>query len=295
MSESPIVSIVIPTYNQAHLLRECLESVRAQTLGAWECIVVNNYSDDDTVAVALSFGDARIRVENFRNNGVIAASRNVGIRMATAPWVAFLDSDDVWWPEKLERCLAATGPQIDLVSHAEAIMRAGRRVGMKPAGDGCSTSYRGLLLGENLLSPSSVLIRRELLLKLDGFTEEPALITAEDYDLWLRLAKVGTRIAFVSEALGEYRLHGGNASASVARHMNASLEVVNRHAAGTGLCQLDRLRLRRKRASIRYAAGRSCQAAGRRREALRHYAASLYVWPLLWKPYAAILLTLVRR
>lgn len=292
MTVSPRVSIVIPTYNQAHLLRECLVSVRAQTVSDWECIVVNNHSDDDTVAVALSFGDPRIRVENFRNHGVIAASRNVGIRLAVAPWVALLDSDDVWRPGKLEQCLAAAA-DADLVSHAEAIMRSGRQVGLKVAGDVAATSYLGLLLGDNPLSPSSVLIRRDLLLELGGFAEEPTLVTAEDYDLWLRLARRGCRMAFVTEPLGEYRLHEGNASASVLRHMKASLEVVNLHASRLDLSWADRLRLRRKRSAIRYAAGRSCQVVGRRIEALGHYLGSVAIWPLAWKPYAAAVLVVL--
>ncbi|ARJ66525.1 hypothetical protein WV31_13025 [Magnetospirillum sp. ME-1] len=290
---NPAVSIVIPTYNQAHFLKECLETVRAQTVSDWECIVVNNFSDDDTVAVALSFGDRRIRVENFRNHGVIAASRNVGIRLATAPWVAFLDSDDVWFPRKLERCLAAAGPDIDLVSHAEAIMRDGRQVGLKVAGDARSTSHRGLLFGNNPLSPSGVLVRRDLLVELGGFAEDAALITAEDYDLWLRLAHRGIRIAFIDEALAEYRLHGGNASGSVLRHMNATLAVMERHAALIAPSPLDRLRLRAKRAATRYAAGRSCQAAGRNGEAMVHFLASLTIWPFAWKAWAAMAIAIL--
>src|SRR3989304_1426515 len=79
MTPSPLVSVIIPTYNHAHFLREALESVCAQTHANWEAVVINNYSEDNTVEVVESFKDPRIRLENFRNNGVIAAFRNRGI------------------------------------------------------------------------------------------------------------------------------------------------------------------------------------------------------------------------
>ncbi|MDP2842393.1 MAG: glycosyltransferase family A protein, partial [Acetobacterium sp.] len=90
----PLVSVVIPTYNHAGFLREALESLVAQTFSDWEALVVNNYSEDDTLDVVEAFNDPRIRVENFRNNGVIGASRNRGIRLSKGKYIAFLDSDD---------------------------------------------------------------------------------------------------------------------------------------------------------------------------------------------------------
>ena len=101
---TPLVSVVIPTFNHAPLLKIALQSVIAQTFTNWEAIVVNNFSTDATVEVVESFNDSRIKLINFSNNGVIAASRNVGIKMATASYIAFLDSDDIWYPEKLQKC-----------------------------------------------------------------------------------------------------------------------------------------------------------------------------------------------
>ena len=74
MSHSPVVTVVIPTYNHAHFLREALASLRAQTFPDWEAVVVNNFSDDDTVAVVESFADSRMLLENFRNNGIISGN-----------------------------------------------------------------------------------------------------------------------------------------------------------------------------------------------------------------------------
>ena len=107
MNSSPLVSIVIPTYNHAPMLQRALATVIEQTYQNWNAIVVNNYSTDNTLEVVAQFNDPRIQCVNFRNNGVIGASRNEGIALATGKYVAFLDSDDAWLPGKLTAQLAA--------------------------------------------------------------------------------------------------------------------------------------------------------------------------------------------
>ena len=100
---SPVITVVIPTYNHAHFLRQALKSLQEQTIQEWEAVVVNNFSEDNTVEVVASFHDQRIRLTNFRNHGIIGASRNEGARQARADIIAFLDSDDTWFSRKLER------------------------------------------------------------------------------------------------------------------------------------------------------------------------------------------------
>ncbi|MFM8815465.1 MAG: glycosyltransferase family 2 protein, partial [Actinomycetes bacterium] len=105
MNRSPLVSIVIPTYNHAPMLQRALSTVVKQTYQNWNAIVVNNFSTDNTLEIVAAFNDPRIQVVNFRNNGVIGASRNEGIALSTGTYVAFLDSDDTWVPSKLEKCV----------------------------------------------------------------------------------------------------------------------------------------------------------------------------------------------
>ncbi|CAA7613650.1 Glycosyltransferase [Candidatus Terasakiella magnetica] len=284
----PKVSIVIPTYNQADFLRDCLVAVQAQTMADWECIVVNNFSDDDTRAVALSFDDPRVTLIDFANQGVIAASRNVGIRAAKAPWVAFLDSDDLWEPAKLEVCLAAAVDGIDLVSHPEHFLKDGAIVNHTDPAPSERCRFERLLLDGNCLSPSAVLVRRELLERVGGFCEDRDVITAEDAELWLRLAAAGARMTCVTQPLGFYRLHGQQNSNSVARHMNASLVVLDRHYAR--LSPAAPWRYRRARARIIYAAGRTEQKLGRGLAALRLLGRAFLAWPFLPRlPVAAAL------
>ena len=93
---NPLVSVVIPTYNHAYLLKDALHSVICQTYTNIEIIVIDNNSVDDTEEVVLSFLDPRIIFKKINNNGIIAASRNMGILIAKGDYIAFLDSDDIW-------------------------------------------------------------------------------------------------------------------------------------------------------------------------------------------------------
>jgi len=274
----PRVAVVIPTYNQAAFLKEALASVRAQTMADWEAIVVNNFSDDDTREVALSFADPRITLVDFANQGVIAASRNLGIARATAEWVAFLDSDDLWDPAKLESCLAAAA-DADLVSHPEHLLKDGRILGRTATADAARTGFAALLLDGNCLSPSAVLARKAVLDRAGGFCVDPEVVTAEDHDLWLRLARMGVRTAVVDRPLGSYRLHGAQNSKSVERHMAASLAVLARHY--PALRPPAPLAYRRARARIVYSAGRTLQKAGRHRQALAAFARAAAQWPFM--------------
>jgi glycosyltransferase involved in cell wall biosynthesis len=175
--------------------------------------VINNYSEDNTLEVIGGFPDLRIRCENFRNDGIIAASRNRGIRLSRGEFVAFLDSDDLWYPAKLSTCLRAMGEGVDAVYHGIRITEegipAGQLVPSPPEGDLLRTL---LLQGRPLIATSSVIIRKCCLAEVGGFSEDREIVSAEDYDLWLRLPRQGTRFLPLGEILGEYRVHRGNAA-----------------------------------------------------------------------------------
>lgn len=96
-NEMALVTIVIPTYNHAEKLNVALQSILRQTFTAWKVIVVNNFSTDNTIDIVNSFADPRIHLFNFKNNGVIAASRNYAMKLADTKFIAFLDSDDIWY------------------------------------------------------------------------------------------------------------------------------------------------------------------------------------------------------
>lgn len=231
-AQETLVSVVIPTYNQAHFLKEALGCIVQQSWQHWEVIVINNFSTDGTTAVVSSFSDARIRCIDFRNQGVIAASRNLGIKESKGDFVAFLDSDDTWELRKLELCVNKLNEGYDLVCHGEYHFVDGsprrRPVNYGPVE---RTRYARLLAKGNCLSTSAIVVRRELLEKIEAFDIDPQINTAEDYDLWLRISARGAKIAIIDDMLGSYRIHPRSASASVVKNAKATLAVVLRHMA----------------------------------------------------------------
>jgi glycosyltransferase involved in cell wall biosynthesis len=183
---SPLVSVIIPTYNRSSLVREAVDSVLKQTFKDFELIVIDDGSTDGT-AKALDPYKGRL-VYCFQNNRGVSAARNQGLRMARGPWIAFLDSDDYWLPEKLETQIHffSQTPQALICQTEEIWIRNGRRLNplkkhKKFSGDIFAPS---LLLC--LVSPSAVMMRRDLFDRVGYFDE--ALPACEDYDLWLRIS-----------------------------------------------------------------------------------------------------------
>ena len=222
----PRVSIVLPAWNAAGFIEKTLSTVAAQTFKDFEVVVVDDGSTDDTKGVVESFLKTHglrgscIRQENKK----IAGARNTGIRAAEAELIAFLDHDDLWFPEKLEAVMAEfdSHPEADVVCHDENIVKDGKLVRVSHNGPLVANMYERLLFDGNALSPSATTVRKSKLLVAGLFREEPEFNTVEDYDLWMRLARVG-RIRFLERVLGEYQLVDGGASNKIFYH-NTNLE-----------------------------------------------------------------------
>ena len=286
------VDIVIPTYNHARFLGEALRSVIGQTMESWRAIIVNNFSTDDTRDVVAAFSDPRIGIVDFANHGIIAASRNHGLSLATAPYVAFLDSDDSWYPDKLARCVAALDAGADIVCHGERWTSTDGTHRDVAYGPEHNARYRRLLFRHNCVSTSAVVARRDLLSDVHGFDERPEFVTAEDYDLWLRLARQGARYVFIPDILGVFRRHEASASAAVERNAAAELAVVNAHVAELPASLVTRVRHRHRRARVAYSAARSHQVTGHRSRALRRYVECLYTSPFVLRAWVGLALLL---
>ncbi len=290
----PRISVIIPTYNQAGFLRECLGSLAAQTMPDWEAIVINNHSDDDTVGVVESLNDPRVTLIHFRNNGIIAASRNLGMEKARAGWIAFLDSDDRWRPAKLERCLAAVTPDIDVLGHGMVMFRDGREVRTVRSGPQARTRYRSLLFDGTCITPSAAMVRKDWLDRVGRFTEDAGYRTAEDYELWLKLSRAGARFAFIPDPLTEYRMHGASASGLVAIHLAAGLKIVEDHyGALPDKSVRDKMRYRKRIASLHHGAARKYLPAGDARLALAAARTSIRTYPVFLRAYVTALASLI--
>ena len=195
-SEQPLVSVIMPTYNHAKFIGKAIGSVLNQTYQNFELIIIDNYSEDDTEKIVDSYEDDRIIYLKFRNNGIIAASRNHGIQHSHGEYVAFLDSDDFWHKQKLEKQLPhfETSEIIGVASNAVLISctpyyrknnLARSRLGY------IDYKYRDIL-NYNRLATSSLIVKRDILDQSGLFDEDKTFSFIEDWELWLRMAKYGS-------------------------------------------------------------------------------------------------------
>ena len=232
-TKNPLVTIIIPTYNREFCIGRSIKSVIDQTFTNWELIVVDNNSTDNTVEVVNNFLDERISVEKINNNGVVAKSRNLGIRLAKGIFVAFLDSDDWWKPKKLESALKQLELGSDLVYHdlykvskISAITKKNVTINSRPLH---SPVFIDLLSNGNAVWNSSVVVRRRLLEEINGFSEEEDLVGSEDFDGWLRISKLSEKFDRLDDVLGYYWAGGGNLT-SAKRTLKNNLFLRERYA-----------------------------------------------------------------
>ena len=289
---NPTVSIVLPTYNHAHYLPDSISSVLSQTYQDWELLVVDNSSTDSTNQVLATYTDPRIRLLTISNDGVIARSRNLGIREARGAWVAFLDSDDLWYPDKLRTCIERLRKGADLVCHGERWVGGDlpiRDVSYGPAG---RASERNLVVRGNCLSTSAVVVRRDLLRSLGGFSEKVEYITAEDYELWIRISREGSQMAFIEQILGEFRRSSASASADIVRNVAAEIAVSEAHLHHLYSGIRFTIQKRQRRARAFYGAGRAFAAREQRGKALAWYWRALNTSPFIVRLYPAMVLLL---
>ena len=182
----PQVTVIIPTYNRGWIIHEAIDSVLAQDYTEFELIVVDDGSSDNTSEVLDSYRNV-IKVLSQQNKGVSAA-RNRGIAEASGKFIAFLDSDDLWLPQKLSRQVEFfnTTPDALICQTEEVWIRNGLRVNPKKRHKKPSGMIFEPSLALCLVSPSAVMIRRSLLEIVGNFDE--TLPACEDYDLWLRIS-----------------------------------------------------------------------------------------------------------
>lgn len=224
----PKVSVIIPVYNGEKTIRETVESVLNQTLSDFELIIIDDGSTDSTLDVLSTIKDSRLKVVSYSNAGV-SASRNRGIELASGEYIAFLDADDFWTPDKLEfqvKALAAN-PQASVVySWADCIDEANQLLGIDHHFTVNGNILTRLLVSNCIAgSASSVLARREVFVEVGNFDE--TLTHAEDWDMWLRLA---ARYEFVVVPIPQilYRITDTSASSDFIKQEAGSSQVIER-------------------------------------------------------------------
>ncbi len=236
-----LFSVIVPAYNAERHITRALESIRAQTLGDYEVLVTNDGSIDDTAAVLADYARRHpsfpLAVFNQPNGG-IGAARNRAMREAQGDWLAFLDADDSWMPEKLERVAwhIIRQPSLDVIYHGGLMIWPDGRASRMRRRQLRQPFYEDLLLGTNPLSPSATVVRKERALSLGGFWErrmatgpDDDMHGSEDLEFWLRLARAGAGFGYFENILEEYHRVENSFSMRINYHGDRSLVVFRTH------------------------------------------------------------------
>jgi glycosyltransferase involved in cell wall biosynthesis len=225
----PTISIIIPAYNAERTILETIASVQQQTFSDFELIVINDGSTDRTLEVLQSIQDERLKIFSYENGGLPTA-RNRGISHASGEFIALLDADDLWTPDKLELQLAA------LQQHPEAGVAYSWTYFMNEKEGGRSfhpcepvffegNVYAKLLIGDFIYNGSNTLIRRQAIDSVGEF--DPALKSCEDWDYWVRLA-AHWNFVLVPKHQIFYRRFSGAMSSKVEVMKEASLTAIEK-------------------------------------------------------------------
>jgi glycosyltransferase involved in cell wall biosynthesis len=227
----PLVSVIMPTYNRGALIGKSIESVLSQTYRELELIVIDNFSADDTEHVVQAYAgrDARVRYIKCANHGLVAASRNAGMRAATGTYLAFLDSDDLWLPEKLQKQVEFLERRTDvfLVYSKFFVSRNGKMAGVGPRTRRMARGrvFEQLFVSDNMIGSLTVMMRRADDASAYYFRTDRELYAVEDYDLWLRIARRET-LDFIDEPLAIYTIHDTNMTASLRLFFDKNLKLM---------------------------------------------------------------------
>lgn len=210
-TQHPTVSVLMPSYNAEKYIESAVRSALAQTFTDFELLVLDDCSTDGTVSILkrLAQEDSRIRILSNEVNLGVAKTRNRGIELCRGEYIALLDSDDLWYPEKLEKQLAlarSTGSEILYCSY-DMIDEAGQPRGSFAVPE--RTDFDAMLV-RSVLSCSTVLLKRDA---LGDIRFDPSYYH-EDYVFWLALLQRGLRASGIAEPLGAYRVMSGSRSAN---------------------------------------------------------------------------------
>jgi glycosyltransferase involved in cell wall biosynthesis len=221
-----LVSVIIPAYNQAHYLGRAIQSVLAQTYSEFEIIVVNDGSSDNTSSVVEAISDPRMHYI-YQDNKGLSGARNTGIRVSRGAYISYLDADDEFLPGKLSALIGVIKktPEVGLAAgQAIPVDEEGQQIG-SVFNRGIPEDHSELLLS-NPLHVGSVLVSAEWQ-RVAGFFDEK-LNSYEDWDMWLRLARAGCKMAWIDQPVSLYRFHPHQMTRDGRRMTEANFAVLER-------------------------------------------------------------------
>jgi len=295
----PLVSVIMPSFNSGKFIHKTIKSVVSQSYNNWELIVIDNHSTDNTLDIVRSFNDDRINILSINNKGIIASSRNLGIKKSTGELIAFLDSDDLWYPSKIEMCLNYISDDIGLVCHSEIWSYRNDEIEIKKReihyGFNGKASFDKLLFIGNCISTSAVVVYKKHLKEVNYFDESNDLVTVEDYHLWLKLLRNRISIKFIPIVLGEFLIHGKNTSKTNSKNLNAlsnAFELIYENYKPKNF--LIKVKAIKRRAIIIYSGARGFQSSGDFNKSIILNLKAILKFPFILKFYLALIMSVFK-
>ncbi|OQX91514.1 MAG: hypothetical protein B6D58_07700 [candidate division Zixibacteria bacterium 4484_95] len=300
----PLVSVITPLYNSEKYIGETIESVIGQTYHNWEMVIVDDCSTDSSADIVEKYSkkDPRIRlIKCEKNFGGPARPRNIGIKNAKGEYIAFLDSDDRWYPEKLfsVKRIFELYPDVDIVYHAELEVSLDGRKKILDYGQVKEPAYEDLLFRGNKLLTSATVVRRDVAIEVGGFSKNMDFNSVEDYDFWLKLARLGSKFYYLNHVLGEYYRGPESLTNKIEYHAQNAFNVYKSH--------LEQLRaegkltgsdfnkfLATREVQKLYNIGRRYHQVNSYQKSRRFFVRAIKRRPLWYKPYYGMLLTLMK-
>jgi glycosyltransferase involved in cell wall biosynthesis len=205
MNNSPFFSIILPTFNQSNFLKKAIQSIVSQEFEDWELLIIDNFSTDNTTKVINNFKDTRIKTIKIHNNGILAKSRNVGVKKSKADWICFIDSDDIWYADKLKysyQYIKQLKP--DVLYHplhflSDKIIKKKIPDKITPLN---KPIIKDLFLNGNRIGQSSVVLRKKILEKVDYISEKKDRYSWEDFDTWIKISGISDNFFQIPLTLG---------------------------------------------------------------------------------------------
>lgn len=300
VAATPTVSVIIPAYNVAQYIAETLDSVFAQTFSGFEVIVINDGSPD-TDEFERVIEPYRERICYIKQeNGGASSARNAGLRVAKGEFIAFLDADDLWLAEYLEAQVQFIQEQnCDLVCADALITGESPDAGktymetlMETAPASGDVTFLQLVSAERSLITSGVVARRDRILEVGLF--DLTLRNAQDFDLWLRLARHGARLAYQRRVLLEYRTRQGSLTGDAINSHRRELRVFDKIEESYPLTPAERSEvsavIRKRRALLEFELGKLYLIPGDFERARESFARANRL-ERNWKPRLALWLT----
>lgn len=229
-NKRPLFSIIIPTFNRSKKLHRALESVSNQSIKDFEVLVCDDGSTDDTRDIVAAYKNTlNLTYFHEENWGGPARPRNNGLRAAQGEWICFLDADDWWYPNKLEHVHRRIS-DADVIYHDGDIYSSfGKKFLIKMRSRSLpSPVFIDMMTKGNPFITSGMCVRKSILDKTDGFLEDKALISVEDFDLWLKIALITDRFVHIPLSLCGYWKEEGNISATT-KHISAHAALFELH------------------------------------------------------------------